>query len=516
MRENTDDTVIFCYATFNIDALCSLATASRNEIHCSCDSSQQPMSGSFDWAVTVQFEDGVKWIMRSPRSGYGQFPSELSGKLLASEAATLKYLRQATDIPITEVYSYSASSNHPIGVPYILMSKAQGWPLQNVWTINSSVDRLSLTDKAKIMFQLGQITWKLAQVRFDRIGSLFEENNNIEIGECMSRGHILHERYSLDELPRGPFTTESEFYNSLRGAMTQHAECLRLTPHCFIAPIPSREDYENDAAHRDASDLWNGFVAIGDKLDSAENRLDYILAADALQDLIVQRTSGYLTHTLPNPFPLHHPDLSVNDIFVDDDFNITSIIDWSFCSSVPLAILLAPPGLPQSRDSLSKDLIKVFREGYKEASRPNCDKERRFLSSNAIAILEDSEFSWCLIRLLTFVTTDDLRLFHTLWNTVHPDYDLETFITSQRQLPHYVRLYEEMQAEDQPISKTRRSEKDYFGNAIDFTVAQNLTVVSNWGFRFKPHLNRFPNANMFIGNSKLWTWVLKAKEQRDL
>ena len=77
------DNAIFRYATFDIGALCSLATASRNEIPCSCDPSQQPMNGSFDRAVTVQFEDGVEWIMRSPRSDYGQFPSELSGRLLA-------------------------------------------------------------------------------------------------------------------------------------------------------------------------------------------------------------------------------------------------------------------------------------------------------------------------------------------------------------------------------------------------------------------------------------------------
>lgn len=106
MRENTNDSAIFRYAKFNIGALCALATASRNEIQCSCDPSQQPMNGSFNWAVAVLFEDGVEWIMRSPRSDYGQLPRELSGKLLASEAATLKYLKQVTDIPIPEVYFY--------------------------------------------------------------------------------------------------------------------------------------------------------------------------------------------------------------------------------------------------------------------------------------------------------------------------------------------------------------------------------------------------------------------------
>ncbi|KAI3180213.1 hypothetical protein DTO046C5_1449 [Penicillium roqueforti] len=343
-------------------------------------------------------------------------------------------------------------------------------------------------------------------------------NDNFELRECMSRGHILHERYSLDEVPRGPFATESEFYNSLITAVLHHAEPLPLTPHCFVAPIPSREDYENDTAHQDACDLWNGFVAIGNKIDSAENRLGYIIVGDSLKDIMAQRTTGYLTHSLPDPFPLHHPDSNAGNIFVDDDFNITSIIDWSFCSSVPLAILLAPPGLPQSRYALGKDLIKVFREGYKETSRLKCHiKRQSFLSSDALAILEDSEFSWSLIRLLTFESTDDLRLFRTLWNTVHtPDCDLESFIISQRHLPHYVRLYEKMQVEDRPIAEIRKWQKNYSRNTIDLTVARNLTVVSNWGVCYRPHLNRFRSAKMFIADPKLWAWVSKAKEQRAL
>ena len=178
---------------------------------------------------------------------------------------------------------------------------------------------------------------------------------------------------------------------------------------------------------------------------------------------------------------------------MDDDFNITSIIDWSFCSTVPLAILLAPPGLPQSRHALGENFIKVFREGYKEASRPKCHIERQsFHSSDALAILKDSEFSWSLIRLLTSDSTDDSCLFRTLWNTVHaPDYDLEYLISSQRHLPYYVRLYEEVQVEDKPISEIRKWEKDSFRNTIDLTVARKLTVVSAWGVRYQPHLNRF-------------------------
>jgi hypothetical protein len=72
-----------------------------------------------------------------------------------------------------------------------------------------------------------------------------------------------------------------------------------------------------------------------------------------------------------------------------------------------------------------------------------------------------------------------------------------------------------IQAEDRPIAWVRKSEKDYFSNTMDFTVARNLTVASSWGFRYRPHLNPFQNAKMFIADPKLWAWVSKAKELRE-
>lgn len=94
------------------------------------------------------------------------------------------------------------------------------------------------------------------------------------MGECLSRGLNLRERYSLDDILRRPLTTESEFYKSLIAAFAQHAEILSVGHHCFVAPIPSREDYESDSEYHAACGLWNDFVTVGAKIDSAANRLD--------------------------------------------------------------------------------------------------------------------------------------------------------------------------------------------------------------------------------------------------
>ena len=87
------------------------------------------------------------------------------------------------------------------------------------------------------------------------------------------------------------------------------------------------------------------------KIDSSENRSDYVIANEALSEIIIRRTND-ISNTLLNDrqyrFSIYYPDFSVDNIFVNEDFNITYIIDWAFCSSVPLSILLTALCLPQS------------------------------------------------------------------------------------------------------------------------------------------------------------------------
>jgi len=91
-------------------------------------------------------------------------------------------------------------------------------------------------------------------------------------------------------------------------------------------------------------------MAVENKLDSSDIRLDYVIAGDSLQD-IVQRLDP--PKTKPESFPLCHLDLSVNNIYVDNSYNITYVIEWELASTAPEAMLLIPPGLLQSRDELS-------------------------------------------------------------------------------------------------------------------------------------------------------------------
>ncbi|EKV17386.1 hypothetical protein PDIG_15100 [Penicillium digitatum PHI26] len=309
---------LFRYNEFDVAALCQLASDMRQNLACTCDLNQRPQRGGFNWAVFVIFEDGLEWVLRSPVQNHPELSYSSVAKLLSSEAATLKYLRAYTDIPVPDVYSYCAYPNNPLRIPYILMNKAQGKTLETMWGGTEIPHRLDSLEINKVMSQLGHITWKLAQVRFNKIGSLFEENGFFFIGECLSKGHLQHKRHSLAGIPRGPFSSETEFFLSLIVALIQHAEMLPLTHHCFTAPVPAKNDYPNKDLWESACDLWNQFVTIGQKVDGAANRVDYIIAAQIVNRLIFEYTGKWSGITNPVSFALCHPDLTMGNIFVDD------------------------------------------------------------------------------------------------------------------------------------------------------------------------------------------------------
>lgn len=94
---------VFKYGTFDLSAVLSLAQQLR-EKKCFCDLSQTPKSGSLNWAIFLSFEDGIEWVFRSPRlDGVSIGFAEL---LVASEAATLRFVKENSRIPVPEVYAY--------------------------------------------------------------------------------------------------------------------------------------------------------------------------------------------------------------------------------------------------------------------------------------------------------------------------------------------------------------------------------------------------------------------------
>ncbi|OWT43353.1 hypothetical protein VFPPC_17484 [Pochonia chlamydosporia 170] len=274
---------VFFYADFNLKQLLSLAERLRGRA-CTCSESQIPKFGAFNWAIFLEFDDGVEWVFRAPCSLYSM-SRRITGRLIASEAATLKYIREHTSIPVPDVFHYSPYYDNDIGIPYILMSKAAGQPLaQYEWPTHAHqlpgrngfvtpARKLTDKEKQKIMHQLGRYARELFSLCFPTIGSLFEGEHGYYLDECLSPGHVLQDRKTIEELSRGPFHNEADYYSSLAGALRLHAERLPMGYHVLRAPVPIPKEYPNFSEYYAATDRWNDFATLEGISESSINRL---------------------------------------------------------------------------------------------------------------------------------------------------------------------------------------------------------------------------------------------------
>jgi len=387
------------------------------------------------------------------------------------------------------------------------MSEGPGFPLSKfAWDacpegmILSRKPRpyLGRTNKEKIMRQLGTITSQLLNLRFDKIGSLFEEDGEYRVKECLSPALIWHQRDSLgDDVARGPFQHNHDYYESLLSAAFLHVKELPLEQHAFFAPIPELEEFETFLSQRSAVSRWNDFVTVGSKIDSSKNRLDYCTAGHFLRKMIpsISRKSSAILSDIDG-YPLSHPDLSTSNIFVDDDFNITCIIDWAFSSTVPISTLLMTPSLPHPRDEVDMTLVPSFRAGFID----------HFFQGKHIKL--ESEFwdstrrAWLFTRLVTLDGLRDYHYFTELYASMSKPEDeinVPRLFKNIQKEEEFVELASILAEDDRPASEIKRDEEDYFrysGSGKE-AIARKLTMVAGL-------------SEGFVADKKLWQWIEEA------
>lgn len=410
------------------------------------------------------------------------------------------------------------------------MSKAPGFSLQHTWK-DCGVDeyQISQAQKAKVVHQLGVLTAHLSRLRFDRAGSLFEEDGEYHIKSCLGRGLLLNQRYTLGELSRGPFGSDMEYHKAQLSAFIEHVKYLPLGYHCFLAPVPGRNEYGSEEEYLRATDWWNDFVTIQSKIDGSANRVDYVVAAEILAEVVrcqVDRLSTVLSAAGGRPFAIHHPDLSVNNIYVDKDYNITCIIDWAFCSAVPLPILLTAPGLPQSRYEIELPLFQSFESGLRHGLKAHSDHYCAENQDALCSILNISRPMWLLSRFLDFDSTMDYNLLRDLWDlTCRHDRNLAGKACIKLWSTDYVCLYNELKVDDRTEEEAAEIESRYFldggrrvtGSELHYShnnvwrraLAVKLTLVSQWNSRYhEEQIQKIRHkGNLFVADKKLWRWI---------
>ncbi|KAF5722366.1 kinase-like domain-containing protein [Fusarium mundagurra] len=409
----------------------------------------------------------------------------------------------------------SGSSDNDIGIPYILQGKAPGrslgsyaWspPRHQVPGLQHRSPPMPISDdnRGKVMSQLGAFMSELSTHRFGRIGSLFrDEDANYVVSEYLSPSLTWQERDSL-ELDRGPFDTEHDYLISLISAFTSHAQELSLTPHTFFAPVPDMVDYESLSSYQKASRRWNDFMAIGQKIEHSKNIFSYCIAGQFLSEMINDLSSNGA-----NGFTISHPDLHLGNIYVDENFNITSIIDWSSASTGPVSEILTAPSLGSSAAPPSAFLATAYRSGFiQEATTKAQDLPDA-------ALWKTSERIWYFTRLTRLLSKNDYQLFEKLYELI---YEKDAFVDGRERIfglfheraswDENVELLAKLQEEDLSAEELQERERACFPpkrtvNTDSITIVRKLTLISEMN-------------HTFLADHRLWKWVEKALEHDEL
>ncbi|KAF4221630.1 hypothetical protein CNMCM6457_001781 [Aspergillus fumigatiaffinis] len=271
--------------------------------------------GLYNKVFSLEMENGREILARIPNPNAGH-----PAYVVASEVATLDFLRNVLDIPVPEVLSWSSPSQHnAVGVEYILMERVRGRQLSEVWDAMSEAQRFGLVKS------LVEIEQKLANVKFALHGSLYYKDTY-----PLGRGIIdpaEPEQEATSNFVIGPTTQRSFWEIEKQGLGIDRG------------PWETAEGYLSSVARREIALIRE----TGPRRSSDTSAL---LGKTQLErDMhihLLEQFQMLLPHILPpeetlRPVLLHH-DLHSENIFVhsSDPTKISGIIDWQAVYTAPL------------------------------------------------------------------------------------------------------------------------------------------------------------------------------------
>ncbi|KAH7381591.1 kinase-like domain-containing protein [Pyrenochaeta sp. MPI-SDFR-AT-0127] len=331
------------YVNFDIDRLCAIA-ASTGSQHSPVRTIEK-MEGGFSRALLLSKDDGSEIVAKIPFSIAG--PPKYT---TASEVAVLQYLHTHTQVPVPKVLAWNADSLNPVGAEYIMMEKAPGIQLFNVWADMSDLDQLC------VVKQLTKLEGEITKIRFPASGSLYLRKSMAEddtyvplnqevdpsgqfcIGPSCERGWSAVAKTASSRYNRGPWPTLSSF-----GIALAELEITLLRQNwtsTISAFDPPRGSYDEQ-------------IAVLEMTKEAMSRLDECT-------FINQASEPVLWHTDPH----------MGNIFVSekDPSQIVSLIDWQSIIVLPIFIQARfPKMLPVEEDyALGMNNLPKLPQNYSE------------------------------------------------------------------------------------------------------------------------------------------------------
>ena len=257
-----------------------------------CSISDRPMVGATNAVWVITFSDGIKWIARVPGCALGEdgdpFFDAFSTQEFLTRVHLTQFLRTKTTIPIPQIFAWEEAVDNPLRVPYTLEAFCEGSLLADLW------DNPAWTTEDKRVKVLSQLAFSMAQLaalRFDKIGGPNIDHDR----ETPYIGQILEREGSDDDEER------------TWGA------------HCYAGPYTSTKAF---------------FHAHHDDPEPRTDHAKYLWGHQKLASLAIDSIPGFIDQ---KGFFLAHIDFNSQNILIDEDANVTAIIDWDNCHTRPPA-----------------------------------------------------------------------------------------------------------------------------------------------------------------------------------
>ncbi|CAK3787619.1 Hypothetical predicted protein [Lecanosticta acicola] len=293
--------------------------------------------GAANRAFVIRFRDGFKLVARIP------YPvTEPRQLVVASEAATMAFLR-SKGIPVPDIYGYSASADNSAQTEYIFMEYSPGRNLGTLWADMNEHHRL------RFVRSLVALESRIFNLRLPASGSLYfsrdlttastkvavesDESRSsapFYVGPSTSLPFWYGKRNQLD-VDRGPFTEVEAVLNA--GAKKEIQYLARYGRPLFPFNRMQRETFN----------LEKQLPSV--HLDSLQKYLQ-------ISSALIPEESRELIRPV-----IRHPDLRPSNIFVSDNYEIVSLIDWQNATALPLFLHSGiPDDLDNSLDPISSSL----------------------------------------------------------------------------------------------------------------------------------------------------------------
>ncbi|CAG7966043.1 unnamed protein product [Penicillium salamii] len=280
--------------------------------------------------LRIIFSDGTAWLARILRQNYTSFSDNFSNLCLKSECATLEWLKDM-NVPSPKLYDFGLLNDpeNDVGVAYMLIEELPGTPLL---FLSPSEEQFR-----KLYNNYADILCTINKYPLEQIGCLsLQPNGTI----CM--GPVVSDR-------TGTFSQMGPFHNAREYYATWAERYLEL---------------------------------ICDRQLFTRYSVNAYLIFRYLKELAEQGQWNAFEPGIDNgPFFLKHMDDKGDHILVDEDFNVTGLIDWTFARAVPMYEAFGPslltaemndiyegkPGrsrgdtiLAEAIQTKNKDLVRFF------------------------------------------------------------------------------------------------------------------------------------------------------------